>query len=273
VEKREVRYEMLRPAQLRAEMDRAPLVFLPIAPLEYHGPHLPLGTDPINAAQCALEACRRLGKGVVMPTLYLGTERERPDWMLESLGFRKGDWVVGMDFPTATWKSHYYPEHIFGLMVASTLEMLISQGYKAIVIVNGHGAWNQLETLDRLAKHYSHTTDAAVVWKLAIVMDVSEKNLAGHADLVETSLMLHYEKEVFGGQKIVDLSALPPRSVPIRYPDFSVVDGPGFSEKPSPDRIVLTDPRDATLEKGKRIFDDTVRMYIDLAKAALKKGT
>lgn len=270
---REVRYEMLRPAQLRAEMDRAPLIFFPVAPLEYHGPHLPLGTDPINAAQCALEACRRFGKGVVLPTMFLGTERERPDWMLESLGFRKGDWVVGMDFPSATWKSHYYQEHLFGLMVASTLEMLISQGYKVIVIVNGHGAWNQLETLDRLSKHYSHTTDAVVVWKLAMVRDVSERDLAGHADLVETSLMLHYEKEVFGGQKIVDLSALPPRAVPIRYPDFSVVDGPGFSEKPSPDRIVLTDPRDATLEKGKRIFDDTVQMYIDLAASAMKKRT
>jgi creatinine amidohydrolase len=270
VEKREVRYEMLRPAQLRAEMDRAPLVFLPVAPLEYHGPHLPLGMDPINAAQCALEACRRLGRGVVMPTMYIGTERERPDWMLESLGFSKGDWVIGMDFPTATWKSHYYQEHIFGLMVASTLEMLISQGYKAIVLVNGHGAWNQLETLDRLAKHYTHTTDAVVVWKLAVVLDVSERNLAGHADRVETSLMLHYEKTVFDGQKIVDLQALPPRSVPIRYPDFSVVDGPGFSEKPAPDRVVHNDPRDATAEKGKTIFDDTVAMYIELATSALK---
>ena len=271
MEQREVRYEMLRPAQLRAELERAPLVFLPVAPLEYHGPHLPVGMDPINAAQCALEACRRLGTGVVMPTLYLGTERERPDWMLESLGFHKGDWVVGMDFPTATWKSHYYPEHIFGLMVASSLEMLISQGYRAIVIVNGHGAWNQLETLDRLAKHYTHTTDAVVVWKLALPLDVSEKNLAGHADLVETSLMLHYEKKVYGGQKIVDLAALPPRSVPIRYPDFSVVDGPGFSEKPSPGRIVLTDPRDATVELGQKTFEDTVRMFVDLASSALKQ--
>ena len=176
-----------------------------------------------------------------------------------------------MDFPSATWKSHYYQEHIFGLMVAATLEMLISQGYTAIVIVNGHGAWNQLETLDRLAKHYSHTTDAVVVWKLAMVLDVSEMNLAGHADLVETSLMLHYEKEVFGGEKIVDLSALPPRTVPIKYSDFSVVDGPGFSEKPSPGRIVQTDPRDATAEKGKKIFHDTVQMYIELATAALNK--
>ena len=271
VTRREVRFEMLRPAQLREELARCPLVFLPVAPLEYHGPHLPVGMDPLNAGLCAQEACQRLGKGVVMPTLYMGTERERPDWMLESLGFRKGDWVVGMDFPTATWKSHYYQEHLFGLVVASTVEMLISQGYKAIVIVNGHGAWNQLETLDRLAKHYSHTTDAAVVWKLAFTLDVSEKNLAGHADIFETSLMMHFEKEVYGGAKLVDLSTLPPRSVPIHYPDFSVVDGPGFSEKPSPGRVVQTDPRDATAEKGKKIFGDTVAMYVDLAKKVLKE--
>jgi creatinine amidohydrolase/Fe(II)-dependent formamide hydrolase-like protein len=156
-------------------------------------------------------------------------------------------------------------------MVASTLEMLIAQGYKAIVIVNGHGAWNQLETLERLAKHYSNTTDAVVVWKLAMPMDVSEKNLAGHADLVETSLMLHFEKSIFNAQKIVDLSTLPARSVPIRYPDFSVVDGPGFSEKPSPGRIVKTDPRDATAEEGKKAFDATVRMYVELASSALDR--
>ena len=271
VAQREVRFEMLRPAQLREEMARSPLVFLPVAPLEYHGPHLPVGMDPLNAGFCAQEACRKFGKGVVMPTLYMGTERERPDWMLESLGFHKGDWVVGMDFPTATWKSHYYQEHLFGLVVASTIEMLISQGYRAIVIVNGHGAWNQLETLDRLSKHYSHTTEAAVVWRLAFTLDVSEKHLAGHADLFETSLMMYYEKEVFGGARLVDLAALPPRDTPIHYVDFSVVDGPGFSEKPSPGRVVQTDPRDATAEKGKRIFEDTVAMYVELAAKALKE--
>jgi creatinine amidohydrolase len=269
MEEREVRFEMLRPLQLREELERSPLVFLPIGPLEYHGPHLPLGMDPLNAAMCAQESCRRLGKGVVMPTLYMGTERERPDWMLESLGFRKGDWVVGMDFPTALWQSHYYQEHIFGLVVASTLEMLISQGYKAIVIVNGHGARNQLETLDRLSKHYSHDTGAVVTWKLAALLEVSEKNNMGHADLVETSIMLHYEKEFFDGRKMVDFSALPARTVPIHYADFSIVDGPGFSDHPAPDKVVKLDPRDATAEKGKRIFEDTVQMYMDLAKDAL----
>lgn len=268
--RREVRYEMLRPAALREELARSSLVFLPVAPLEYHGPHLPLGMDPINATQCALEACRRMGKGVVMPTLFMGTERERPDWMLESLGFGKDQWVVGMDFPTATWKSHYYQEHLFGLVLASHLEMLISQGYKVVVVVNGHGAWNQLQTLDRLARHYTNTTEATVVWRLALALDVSEKNLAGHADLAETSIMMYLEKEVFAGEKMVDLSTLPARGVPIRYPDFSIVDGPGFSEHPSPGRVVQTDPRDATVEKGKKVFNDTVEMFVDLASAALR---
>ncbi len=268
---REVRFEFLRPGQLNAERERCPLVFLPVAPLEYHGPHLPVGMDPLNANECALEACRRLGKGVVHPPLFWGTERERPDWMLESLGFRKGDWVVGMDFPTATWKSHYQPEHLFALVVAATLEMLIAGGYRLIVIVNGHGAWNQLETLERLAKHYSHTTDARVVWKLAFTLDVSEKNLAGHADLFETSLMLYYEQERFGGAKLVDLSTLPPRNVPIRYPDFSIVDGAGFSEEPSPGRVTATDPRDASAAKGKQVFEETVKMYVRLVEEALKE--
>ncbi len=270
-QEREIRIECLRPGQLNEERERCPLVFVPIGPLEYHGPHLPVGMDAINATQCALEACGKLGKGVVHPTLYWGTERERPDWMLESLGFKRSDWVVGMDFPAAIWKSHYYQEHLFALVVAGAVEMLIEGGYKVIVLVNGHGAWNQLETLDRLAKHYSHTTDSMVVWRLAFTLDVSEKNLAGHADLFETSMMMYYQEAVYGTDTIVDLSQLPDRSVPIHYPDFSIVDGAGFSENPSPGRVVQTDPRDSTADKGKKIFEDTVQVFVQIAEEALKQ--
>ena len=268
---REIRIECLRPGQLNAELERCPLVFVPIGPLEYHGPHLPVGMDAINATQSALEACRRLGKGVVHPTLYWGTERERPEWMLESLGFERSDWVIGMDFPTAIWKSYYYQEHLFAQVAANVLEMLIAGGYKVIVLVNGHGAWNQLETLERLAKHYSNSTDTLVVWRLALPLDVSEKNLAGHADLVETSMMLYYQKLAYDSDSMVDLSQLPERSVPIHYPDFSIVDGAGFSENPSPGRVVQTDPRDAEIEKGKKIFEDAVQLFVEIAEEALKQ--
>jgi creatinine amidohydrolase len=267
---REIRMEMLRPRQLNEEQALCPLVFVPIGPLEYHGPHLPVGMDAINATQCALETCRRLGKGVVHPTLFCGTERERPGWMLESLGFGSDDWIVGMDFPTALWKSHYYAEHLFALAVSGTVEMLIGAGYRIVFLVNGHGAWNHRETLERLARHYSHATEASVVWRMAFTLEVSEEVHVGHADLCETSLMMHYQEQVYGREDIVDIGQLPRRQVPLHYRDFSVVDGAGFSRTPSPDTVVRTDPRDSTAAIGRTVFGETVDMLVRAAADALR---
>jgi creatinine amidohydrolase/Fe(II)-dependent formamide hydrolase-like protein len=80
---------------------------------------------------------------------------------------------------------------------------------------------------------------------------------------------MYFEEAVFGGKKLVDLSALPPRSTPIRYPDFSVVDGAGFSEHPSLGRVVQTDPRDASVEKGRAEFEKTVGAYLRLVEETL----
>jgi creatinine amidohydrolase len=268
---REIRYELLRPSQLVEQRERCPLIFVPIGPLEYHGPHLPVGVDPINAAQCAAEACRLLKKGVVMPPLYIGTERELPASTLESLGFGADDWIQGMDFPTAICRSLYQQEHVFGMIVADTLGMLIQQQYRVIIIVNGHGAHNQVETIDRLAKYFSHTSDALVAWGVALPPELRETRSTGHADVCETSLMLYYQQQYYRGAQLVDLSRLPPRHTPIRYKDFSIVDGPGFSGNPHPDRIVQADPRDGTVSAGRRFFRSTVKMFVELARDALEK--
>ncbi len=265
---REIRFERLRPAQVNQERTRCPLVFLPIGPLEYHGPHMPVGTDGLVATQLAQETCKRLGKGVVMPTLFWGTERERPEWMVDSLGLPRGSWVVGMDFPTALWKSHYYPEHIFGMVVASQLEMLIAGGYRVIMIANGHGATNHLLTLERLAKHYSHTTPCLVAGIAPVPIEPPEEGFGGHADLWETSILLNLEAPDAGS--LVDLGALPPRNVPLHYHEFSVVDGRGFSKHPDPERVVRDDPRKATARDGARFFEESVKSFLETTRAALK---
>ncbi len=267
---REIRFELLRPGQLMKEREKCPLVFLPVAPLEYHGPHLPIGMDPINATSCAMEVCRRIDKGVVYPAVHCGTERERPVWMLESLGFKATDWIVGMDFPTALWKSHYSKEHIFGLILANEIQILIDHSYKVIVIVNGHGAVNHMETIDRLSKDFSHMTSTLVVWGLTIPEDIGKGGLAGHADIYETSMMMFYQK-FFESNSIVDLSTLPDKSVPIHYPDFSIVDGAGFSREPDPEKIVRADPRDANEVLGKELYEKTVEKFIAITENALKE--
>jgi len=59
--------------------------------------------------------------------------------------------------------------------------------------------------------------------------------------------------------------------VPIHYHEFSIVDGPGFSKHPDPERIVRDDPRDAGAKDGARYFEDSVRSCLAIAEAALEK--
>ena len=251
----ETRYEWLRPGQLRARQRECSLVFFPIAPLEYHGPHMPVGTDILNAAMVAHEVCRQLRKGVVRPALSLGTERERDPDMAHYLGFNRDDYIVGMDFPARLWNSHYLPEEIFGAVLAAEIELLIGQGYRNIMICNGHGAVNHGEVIQRLCKRYSHFTESHVAYCTTVPTEQFLQGLLGHADISETSLMKYFKPDS------VDLSTLPHRDQPLVYQQFSVVDGCGFTENYASDRTVHqeNDPRNATEELGKKIFEQTIK--------------
>ena len=124
---REVRFELLRPSQLIAERQRCPLVFLPLGPLEWHGPHLPVGTDPIVAHQVSLRLAREVG-GVALPPLFVGTERERSPQMLRNIGFEGDEYIVGMDFPGLPMHSLYLPEEVLAVVVRAYLGVLVRRG-------------------------------------------------------------------------------------------------------------------------------------------------
>ena len=64
----ERRYERLRPAELRALAEAAPLAYVPLGPLEFHGEHLPTGVDLFEAHGLCLRAASQSG-GVVLPPL------------------------------------------------------------------------------------------------------------------------------------------------------------------------------------------------------------
>ena len=265
----ETRYEWLRPGQLRERQAQCPLVLFPLGPLEYHGPHLPLGTDPLSATFVAHECCRRLGKGVVLPTMFVGTERERDPDMLESLGFKRDDYVVGMDFPSRLWNSHYLPEEVFALIVAAETRCLIRQGYRYVFIVNGHGAFNHHAVLRRLCIELSNTTPAAVDFAIGFPEKAAASGAIGHADHAETSLIMHYNPEA------VDLGTLPPPDVPLKYTDFSIVNGSGFMGTSNSGGFVPAhqDPRAAKPAAGQAHFETTIAELCGKIENLLKKQT
>ena len=178
--------EYLRPQEILAEKARCSIVYLPVAPLEWHGPAMPYGTDPLVAGALARAAAERTG-GVVMPTVFFGTERERPAFILEAKGFENAEtlYVKGMDVPANSMKSYYAREDIFSIIVREHLRLLCQQGYKLIVIVNGHGAWGQKSNLDRLAVEFSNETNSRVIVTMPDIMEPGDEFDFGHGTLVE----------------------------------------------------------------------------------------
>ena len=264
---RTVQMEFLRPQEIVAERERCSIVYLPIGPLEWHGPAMPYGTDPLMAQEVARAAAQRTG-GVVMPTLFFGTERERPADILAAKGFEHPEdmYVLGMDVPKNCMKSFYAREEIFALMVREHLRLLVQQGYKLIVIVNGHGAWGQRSSLERLATEFSNETPSRViVQRPDICPDGEPGRDYGHGTLVETATMCYLEGEH------VDLSALPPRSEGLKYTDYGIADDFVFRCERSKDDCVVHDPRDATYELGKKYVQAGIEHLCALVEETYKK--
>ncbi len=262
---RTVRFELLRPGEITAEKARSPVVYQPIGPLEWHGPHLPLGMDPLHADAVACRIAEKIG-GVVMPTLYWGTERERQPKMLRNIGFQGDEWIVGMDFPANTMKSLYTEEDIFGVVVRARLDLLVRQGYRLIVVINGHGAENQIATLARLAAEFTAQSPSRVLFITAFAADPDGSYNIGHAEADETSMMMALHPDS------VDLTTLPALPAPLKNTDWAIVSGPTFAGHPNTDHTVTpdADPRQsASAEAGETIMEQSAVEIAKEVQAAL----
>ena len=238
----EVRYELLRPQQIIAARDKFPVVYLPLGPMEWHGPHLPFGVDMLHAYTVAIETAKSIG-GVVLPPLPLGTESIlEPDRVIDR-GFKGKERIEGMDFPDLALPSLYIVESSFMTIVRELVRALKRQMFRVIVIVNGHGAKYHMTGLMRVAVEESEPGKHAVVHALAF--DISPGK-GGHAERYETGFMQAYFPTT------VDLNTLPEIPVPIKNMETGILDGPTCEGRPNPDFTVRSeqDPRFAKIEEG-----------------------
>src|SRR4028118_2380513 len=83
---RRVRFEDSFPWDISAAMAEAPLCYLPLGTLEWHGEHAAVGLDALKAHAVCVLAAKRSG-GLVAPPIYWST-----DWRedLQDGGYRTG---------------------------------------------------------------------------------------------------------------------------------------------------------------------------------------
>jgi creatinine amidohydrolase len=256
--------ELLRPSEIIQAAKEAPVAYLPVGPLEWHGPHCNVGTDPLNAQEISRRAVQITG-GLVFPTLFMGTERERSAGDLHALGFREGDWVVGMDFPANALPSLYVEEEALAVALREFLRLIPRWGVKLAVVVNGHGATNQLNTIQRLVNEFNQVGEARYLHFFPYLPDEEGHLLVGHAAKLETSIMMALHPEA------VNLASLPAKPQPMYYRDWAIVDWFAFIGRPTPDRTIAPedDPRDASVAYGSSYMDNIVKVLSDQVKGAL----
>jgi len=163
----ERRLERLRPAQINALMENAPLVFLPLGAVEWHGWHAPVGLDSLVAHGLCLRAANAAG-GSVYPPFYYG--------MYGSIA--ANPWTILEDNPAVVTGA-----------LSTTLQRLEESGVKAAVIYSGHFALKQIEMLRTFQSAWEAETH---VMKLVTLIgsDLPDSPiLPDHGGLFETALL------------------------------------------------------------------------------------
>ncbi len=233
----------LFPSEVAEARARNGLIILPLAPVEWHGPHLAMGCDCLLAHAFARRLAREF-RCPYYPPLFVGTERDRRPETLEALGLARDAYIEGMDFPSHPVASAYYHEEVFALIVRETLRVLFGRlRFERALIVNGHGADNQKAVLDRLCREFNVQGGAAasgtprVMW----VYPGFPRSIAGtigHAASEESSMLAATWPDC------VDLARLPQEG-PLPTTEYGIVDGETFDGHPTGDHTLPAekDPR------------------------------
>ena len=131
-----VTYLELTPDEFRKRLAAAPIAYLPLGTLEWHGEHLPLGSDALQSQGFFRHLAREVG-GIVLPPLFLGPdlheEVEGKDYYGMDFYHRPGGGHRQLD-GSAYWVS----SDLFVAMLESILRLLARAGFR-IVVGHGHG--------------------------------------------------------------------------------------------------------------------------------------
>jgi creatinine amidohydrolase len=225
-------YELLRPSQIKAIREKAPIAYIVAGALEWHGHQNPLGCDSLKAHAVCCEAALRFG-GVVLPPLHIGH-------------------MIKDSVPDKNWGPQGWEGYTLGYNRIETLEAavagharaLAAAGWKVIAGVTGHDIDAQRDAMERaiLAAVKGGPARGFAVKEGELHHPTEEIPLQmDHAGAWETSCMLYACPET------VDLAELTSRGL-AKDDHIRNIDGPEGIAGLSP-------LKHASPELGKRIIE------------------
>lgn len=181
-----VRYELLRPSEVRSIRETTPIAYLAAGSLEWHSHHLPLGTDTLKAHAICCEAALRHG-GIVIPPFYPG--------LLSAWG--PSGWEnYGLEVADA---------RVFESVMREVSNALVKAGWRVIVGVTGHNVQDQIDAMRKAIEAATHGRDATGIAMVEGELHYPDQEIPiemDHAAAWETACIMHVYPEK------VDLNAL-----------------------------------------------------------------
>lgn len=182
-------------------LKRDPVVFIPTGALEQHGPHLPMGVDHMLPSAIAREVAEEVGGVVAAPVTY-GYKS-----MTRSAGGPFFPGSTGLDGATLT------------AIVRDIIRELVRHGVRRICVLDGNyeNLWFLNEGID-LAMREAAGTGLRVMclqhWAFLTEETLAQVFPDGypgieleHAAVLETSLMMHYHRDLVRFDRVPDNSA------------------------------------------------------------------
>lgn len=218
-----------------------PVLLLPVGAIEPHGPHAPLGTDPMISIGVCERVARRLAdhpslRALILPPLPYGVTR------------------YARAFPGAVSVS----EETLYAIVADVCTSLTDQGFRDIVVVNNHFEPEHVATLRRAAAAVDVRYLDLVRRHNAARLTEEFQSGSCHAGQYETSLVLADHPELVDQAR---MAALPPVAV----------DMPGAMSAGHKDFVAMGmaeaycgSPAAASAAEGERTFSTLTDMVLEL---------
>jgi creatinine amidohydrolase len=160
--------QFMRPGQLEAAARKFPVAYVPFGCVEWHGRHLPLGTDALKAHGILVKCAERFG-GAVYPPVYFHS---------------------GFD------QDHLVP------VITNLFERLKASGFRVIIGVSGHNVPQQIEMIDKALEPVVADGTVAGIGLWEISLSRGQESNTDHAAKWETSDMMFFYPD------LVDMSEL-----------------------------------------------------------------
>ncbi len=233
-----VRYAELCPEEFRHRIFETPVAYLPLGTIEWHGEHLPLGTDLLISEHLMNLAAKRFG-GIVLPPLFLGPDRMR----IVSTDHH----LYGMDFDPTTipprklaGSCYWVPDTFFSDLLEHIVSQAVRAGFKAI-FADGHGPSRKI-----WSSEITRLSDKFEICLLGITEEIEDRwtSQVDHAALNETSQVLYAR------------------------PDLVKLDRIHQADTDWPQGVDGEDPREASGKLGHQEFESAIQLIGTLIRNA-----